>query len=133
MKNIAISTLLIVSGLLALVIGSALLFDPITFEAGAGLVLQKDPSLLSEFRAVGGLLLTSGVLMIVGVFVSQLRFTAIILVALVYVTYGISRALGIYLDGVPSDSLVSAMIIELVVGLMGLGALFAHQRVEVND
>jgi hypothetical protein len=56
-----------VSGLLLLIIGGTILLVPQAFYASDGIALGNDPSLLSEIRAPGGLLATSGLFILTGV------------------------------------------------------------------
>ncbi len=46
------------------------------------------------------------------------------LTVLVYGSFGLSRLVGLSLDGVPSNSLLMATVIELVVAAIGLGILW---------
>ena len=50
MKEISkfVTVVLFVAGITALIIGSCLLFIPVTFQASAGIELSNDPGLLSE-------------------------------------------------------------------------------------
>ena len=114
------SIFLTVSGLLLLAIGGTILFVPHAFYASDGIVLGQDPSLLSEIRAPGGLLATSGLLILIGIFRPALRSLALMLTVLVYGSFGLSRLLSLYLDGMPSNSLMIAMVVELVVAGIGL-------------
>ena len=68
-------------------------------------------------RAAGGVLLSSGIFIMIGTFVSSLRFSAVILATLLYLSYSFSRAVSIMIDGMPSDELVQIAVFELVVGL----------------
>ena len=113
------SILLIVSGLLLLAIGGTILFVPHAFYASDGIVLGTDPSLLSEIRAPGGLLATSGLFILAGVFRPTLRSFALMLTILVYGSFGLSRLVGLALDGMPSNSLAIATVIELVMAGIG--------------
>lgn len=61
MKHMMIRTLLFASGAMLLGIGMAVLFQPITFFAANGATLGTEPSLMSEVRSPGGLLITSGI------------------------------------------------------------------------
>jgi hypothetical protein len=114
------SIFLTVSGLLLLAIGGTILFVPHTFYASDGIVLGNNPSMLSEIRAPGGLLAASALVILAGVFRSTLRSLAFILTVLVYGSFGLSRLVGWYLDGMPSNSLVIATVIELVMAGIGL-------------
>lgn len=124
-KSRILQVLLVVSGLTAAVIGGALLLDPVGFEASAGVALRRDASLLSEIRAPGGALLASGVLVLVGAFVRRLTFAASLVATVLLLSYGLSRALSIVIDGMPADPLVAAMIFELSLGGMCLFAFLA--------
>ena len=111
---------LFVSGLLLLAIGSTILLVPHTFYASDGIMLGNDPSLLSEIRAPGGLLASSGLLIILGAFRAHLRSLSITLTMLVYGAFGLSRLVGFTLDGIPSDNLVMATGVELTMAAIGL-------------
>ncbi len=111
---------LFVSGSLLLVIGSTILLVPHAFYASDGILLGNDPSLLSEIRAPGGLLASSGLLILFGAFRVHLRSLSITLTILVYGTFGLSRLVGFTLDGMPSNNLVMATGVELTVAAIGL-------------
>jgi hypothetical protein len=78
MKGISkfVKVVLLTAGITALIIGSCLLFIPVTFQASAGIELGNDPGLLSEMRGPGALILASGVVMIAGAFVFEITLTA---------------------------------------------------------
>ena len=86
-------------------------------------MLGNDPSLLSEIRAPGGLLATSALLILIGVFRQNLRSIALILTVLIYGSFGFSRLVSLVLDGIPSNSLLTATVIELVMAAIVLGML----------
>ncbi len=115
------------SGLIAATVGGALLLDPVGFEASAGVQLDRDASLLSEIRAPAGALLASGVLVVLGAFIRRLTSTASLLATVLLLSYGASRLLSIALDGMPGDSIVVAMVVELGLGLACLFALLASR------
>ena len=109
---------LALAGVMAVFIGGALLVSPHAFFAMNHIELGDDPNLLSEIRAPGGLLLAAGAIMIAGVAMRRLTRVGLVTAAVVYCSYGASRLLGILLDGAPSSSLIGAMMIELVVGVL---------------
>lgn len=119
MKNLTV-IFLFAAGLLLLVIGSTILLIPHTLYASDGIVLGNDPSLLSEIRAPGGLLAGSAVLILIGAFRHELRSLALTLTILVYGSFGLSRLLSLSLDGMPSNNLMTAAVIELVVAASSL-------------
>ena len=128
MKNSkALSILLVVSGLIASGIGAAILFTPVAFYATYGIALGGDSSLLNEIRTPGGALLASGVLIMSGAFIDKLTFTAVVLSTLLYLSYGLSRGMSIAIDGMPTEGLVQAAILEIIIGVACIFALVKYR------
>ncbi|MEV7006738.1 DUF4345 domain-containing protein [Streptosporangium sp. NPDC051022] len=120
--------ILVLSGLVVIGIGAASLFTPVAFHGVNGIELGGDAGLLSETRAAGGALLATGVLITLGAFVSRLAFTATAVGAVIYLSYGLSRVLSIALDGMPSNGLVLATVLEVVIGAACAFALVRYHR-----
>ena len=116
MKHVFTRIFLSLCGAIAILIGFAVLFFPHAFFATNHIVLGADPNVLSEIRAPGGLLLASGIVMICGAVLKSFIRAALLTSAVVFSMYGVSRAVSIALDGMPSSSIFGAMIIELTVG-----------------
>ena len=127
-SSILNNALLVMSGATSIGIGAALLFAPIAFEASVGIDLGEDINLLSEIKAPGGLLLSGGVVMILGVFRTQLTKVSLWLSSLLYLSYGLSRILSIISDGLPHKSLIAATFVEMVIGLLSLVVLIRFER-----
>ena len=126
MKRVMICVLLVLAGGLLMLIGGFALFFADAFFGSNGIVLPNDPSLRSEMRAPMGLLLVSGIIIAASAFRRSLAPLGLALAAMVYGTYGLSRMVSLGLDGAPSEGLVSAMLIELVLGALALlGLLMA--------
>jgi hypothetical protein len=133
MKNTtALRTLLVISGLILIGVGGAILFMPVVFYAANGIDLGGNFSLLNEIRPPGGALLASGVVIISGAFILQLTFTSLVLSILIYLSYGLSRILSMALDGIPDGTLVMATGLEMILGLMGVLALIRCREKEVG-
>lgn len=129
MKNSKVlKIILFISGLIASCIGAAILFMPVTFYAGSGITLGADISLLNDIRAMGAGLLALGSLIIAGAFVAKLTFTSAVISTLVYLSYGLSRIMSIAIDGMPVDALVQAMVLEIIIGLVGVFALLKYKE-----
>ncbi|WP_422040469.1 DUF4345 domain-containing protein [Roseibium sp.] len=112
---------LAVAGVLALGIGAAITFAPGAFYASYGIVLPAGADFYSEVRAPGTNLAILGALIFVGAFKADwARFSATLGTA-VFLAYAAGRIVSIMLDGIPSDAILLALMIELVVG--GLCAL----------
>jgi len=128
--------LLVLCAVIAIGIGASILFIPTQFHAAHGIELGGDANLLSEVRAPGGALLVLGALMMVGVFVRSFTLASTTIAAAVYLAYGASRMVSIWLDGLPVPGLVGASVIELVMGSVCAFVLvrgtrrasFAHPR-----
>lgn len=118
MKRAIIRLALVGSGALGVLIGVSLMFSPKAFLAMSNVLIDDDPGLLSELTAPSGILILGGALMIFAA--SRLRFAslALFLGAAVYGSYGIARLVSIALHGLPSDTLISATIIELTVATL---------------
>ncbi|MER6826508.1 DUF4345 domain-containing protein [Streptosporangium sp. NPDC000563] len=119
---------LLVSGAVMIGIGAAVLFAPAAFHGTNGIELGSDAGLLSEIRAGGGALLATGALIALGAFVARLAFTATLAGAVMYLSYGLSRLLGITLDGIPASGLVLATALELVIGLACVFVLVRYRH-----
>lgn len=119
---------LLLAGLAAMMIGAVILLAPIALHATTGSDLTGQISLLSEVRAPGGFLVVCGALILAGAFVSSLTFAATLVATLAFLSYGLSRLLSLALDGIPAPTLVSAMIVELVLGAVGLVFLVRRTR-----
>lgn len=119
-KSKAVNIFLFLSGIIAISIGGSLMLIPETFQGSNGIMLNNDVNLLSEVRAPGGALFAGGIIITLGIFVSKLRFTSIVLSSLIYFSYGISRIVGMLIDGIPNESLVAATAIEIIFGLIGI-------------
>lgn len=121
MKNVnVIRTVLIIGGIIGIFVGGAQLLMPVTFQASAGIVLGDNVNLLSETRATGGTLLMAGIVIISGAFISGMMYISMVFSTLFYLSYGISRALSMLVDGMPGETLVIATIAEIIIGLISL-------------
>lgn len=129
-KLISVKIFLFVTGMVGVIIGASLLLTPIAFEASAGIHLENEVNILSEVRAPGGTLMTAGILIASGAFISGVTYLSVILAALFYLSYGLSRTISILLDGLPSDTLIIATVSEIIIGLISLYILFKFPKPE---
>ncbi len=114
---------LVIAGLLLVAIGGAIFLFPHAFHGSNGIELSDNPNLLSEIRAPGGLLLASGMTMLLGAFRQPLRNVALQLSVLIYGSFGVSRLVSMGIDGMPSSSIVAATLVEAVVAIAGMFVL----------
>ena len=131
MKNLkVVKTILLISGLVSVLIGSGILFAPFDFFGVNDIVLSNDSSLLNEIRSLGGMLLASGMLIMLGAFIPKLTFTSILVSILLYFAYVGSRIFSIVVDGIPSQGLLVSLAVELLLGCLGLFALVQYRNNE---
>ncbi len=132
-KTMLLKFLLVIAGLILLSVALPITFTPHSFYASSGIELSNDINLLNELRAAAGLLISAGILIIAGAFVKPLFYTANMLAALIYLSYGSARILSIIFDGLPNNNLIAATLIELVMGLACLMvALHYNKRDKTN-
>jgi hypothetical protein len=127
-----LKTILFVSGAIGMIVGFASLVIPVAFHASAGITLGDSINLLSEMRAAGGALFAGSALVLLGVFLPQLTFTASVVASLLYGSYGLSRLLAIALDGMPSAEILQITGFELVFALLNLFALLKYKKPQAS-
>jgi hypothetical protein len=121
-------TVLFIAGLAGIGIGTALLIAPVAFQASSGVDIGGSTSLLNENRGIGGVLLLAGIGVLVGAFTPRLALASAALGAVFYLGYGLARLLSVVLDGLPSSTLVAAMVAELILGSLLLGIALRLRR-----
>ena len=123
---------LTLTGLLLLAIGGAILIAPRAFYASNDIALGHDPTLLSEIRAPGGLLWATAILALISVARQHMRSFTTPLLVLVYGSFGLARLVSITQDGIPAQPIISAMILELSVAVIGV-AILRQQQIEADS
>lgn len=122
-SNKAINVFLVLAGLVGILVGVGLTFFPVEMQAGYDNMISGNISQLSETRAQGTAILTISTVILIGAFRSGWKYIAVFLAAIVFLSYGIGRLVGILTDGVPVAGLLVAMIVELLIGVIALIAL----------
>ena len=131
MSNLLPRAFLVVAGFTAVTIGCVIAFAPHLFYAGYGIQLGDNPDLLSELRAPGANLAVLGALMLTGALRVAMFRPAMVVTAIVFLAYAAGRVIGLVLDGVPSDAIMAAMAIELVIG--GISAVLLARGYAQQD
>lgn len=126
-------SILIVLGLTLVIFGGWRLLDPMGFYTFSGLALPDDAGLLSEVRGAGGIILASGLIVLLGAFRHAWSRTSVALAAVVFLSLGLARLLGIVLDGAPGAGVVQGMAIELAFGGLALFAYFKYGSGEISS
>lgn len=119
--------ILLVLALILIVFGGWRLIDPIGFYAFSGLELADEAGLLSEVRGVGGIITVSGLIVALGAFRPDWSRTSVILAAVVFLSLGLGRLLGVALDGSPGTEILQGMAIELFFGALALVAFYRYR------
>ncbi|GLQ53454.1 DUF4345 family protein [Devosia nitrariae] len=104
------------SGLTGLALGAAILLAPVAFYSSYDLAGQV--TLLNEMRSHGLALGGAGLLIATGAFAPRFASTSLAIAAFVYLSYGLSRLVGLAIDGRPADGLLVAMAAELAIGTL---------------
>lgn len=112
----AVKVLQGIAGMTGIIIGLGMTFFPIAFQSSVGISLGDNVSLLSETRAPGSLLLVGGFIIMLSIFSARWRHVGLVLTVLIYFGYGFGRTVSLLLDGLPHQSLLIALIIELIIG-----------------
>lgn len=121
-------TALGLSGLTALGIGAAILAAPHAFYASYGIALGNDASLLSELRAPAAGLAAFGVLMLAGIWSVALRPVSVAVALTVFLAFPAGRLAGLVVDGMPSGSVMAALVFELAVAALCLAAFWRRSE-----
>lgn len=112
----------------AVAIAATTLVAPDAFYAGCGIEVGGNATLANELKAPAGALLGAGLLMFAGVFRSGLAVMSLATATAVYLSYGLGRVMSIAIDGFPHSSMISAAVIELVIGAVCLVTLLHVRR-----
>ncbi len=121
-----LKVILIVLAVTLFIFGGWRLVDPIGFYAFSGLDLPDNAGLLSEVRGAGGIIMVSGLIVGLGAFVHARSRTSVMLAAVVFLSLGLGRLLGIAVDGSPGADVIQGMAIELALGGLALFAFFKY-------
>ncbi|MEP4804199.1 MAG: DUF4345 domain-containing protein, partial [Hyphomicrobiales bacterium] len=107
-----------VSGVTALGIGISILAAPLAFYASYGIAFRDSTNLLNELRASAAGLSVLSIIMLIGIVREGICQTSIIAALTVFLAFPAGRILGLLVDGMPSASIVGALIFELVVAAL---------------
>ena len=125
--------ILIVLAMTLVIFGGWRLVDPIGFYTFSGLELSDDAGLFSEVRGAGGIIMACGLVVGLGAFRHAWSRISVVLAAVVFLSLGLARLLGIALDGSPGSEVIQGMAIELVLGGLALFAFFKYDAYGDGD
>ena len=107
--------ILSLSSLLLVYVGAMRLSNPIkTYLKNSGIKLEKDTSLLNEMRGVSAVMLCSGIIILLGIFIGKLSFTSHFVASLIFIGFIIGRLISLKADGKPSKQISQGIVFEFV-------------------
>ena len=119
MKNLSVkfqALALFVAGTLLIIVATVILVSPAEFYAANSIGPGMNASLLNELKAPAGFLLVAGLFMFAAIFARGLADAALALAAMIYLSYAGSRFASMLVDGIPTEGLVQAAVLEAVIG-----------------
>ncbi|WP_370401510.1 DUF4345 domain-containing protein [Sulfitobacter sp. JB4-11] len=122
-----------IAGASALAVGLSILAVPQAFYASYGIALGGDVNLLSELRAPAAGLCALGAVMLIGIWHDRWRETSIVAAFTVFLAFPAGRIIGLIVDGIPSGSVMGALILELVIAALCLAAFGRRPRTVRDD
>ena len=69
-----------------------------------------------------------GIVVLLGAFIQRLSYTSTIAAIVVFLGFGIARVIGLGLDGNPGVGVIQGIIVEFVLGLLSVFALFKYRE-----
>ncbi|MDF1670941.1 MAG: DUF4345 domain-containing protein [Roseovarius sp.] len=122
-------TTLGIAGTTALLVGGFILAAPHVFYASYGIELGANPNLLSELRAPGTGLAVLGGIMLMGVIRAAWASVSLTIALAVYLAFPAGRLVSLMIDGMPSNSVLGALGIEVAIAILCLRA-FRRPRIK---
>lgn len=116
------------SGLIAAGIAVAIWTVPAAFYGSYGIDLGGDVNLINELKAPAGVLFVAGVAILAGAVRRRFAPASMQVAALLYLSFGASRLASFATDGMPNDSIVSAAVLEVVIGAIAVFGLIARRK-----
>lgn len=125
---------LMLASIIGFYVGVNLVFFPAEFQAESNIILGTNASHFSETRAPGVVILSTSLIILIGVLRTKWQYTSLLLSAIFYLSYGVGRLLSLVLDGMPAEILFYAMIGELVIGIIALILLrkMKYEKIETH-
>ncbi len=121
-------TTLTIAGFIVVYIGLEILFKPIAFYAAYQIELPESISLMNELRANGSYLIASGVIILAGVIMPSMLFTSVLIGAVLFSCFALTRMTSMAFDGIPSVNLIYAMGLEFIFAALLLSALIFQKK-----
>lgn len=116
--------ILSLSGLLLFFVGTMRLMNPIkTYLKNSGIQLEKDVNLLNEIRGVSAVMLATGLIVLLGTIIPELRVISHSFAILLFIGFFIGRLVSIVVDGKPNKQTLQNLIFEPLFGIANIFCL----------
>ena len=123
---------LAIAGITAFGIGGFILAAPHAFYASYGIILGADPNLLSELRAPAANLAALGAVMLAGIIRPSWAQISTAIALTVFLAFPAGRIMSIVVDGIPSESVMGALVIEIAIAALCLVAFWRRPARKVS-
>jgi hypothetical protein len=111
-----------IAGVTAFGIGCFILAAPHALSASYGITPGADPNLLSELRAPATNLAALGAVMLAGIIRPSWAQISTAVALTVFLAFPAGRIMSIVFDGMPSESILGALVIEILIAALCLAA-----------
>ena len=120
---------LALSGLLLTFAGLNRMIKPISslcltgYSKNPDLKLEHKSDIFNEMRSAGAQLFFIGIVILLGIFISQIKFTAFVIASLTFLGYAFGRIVSLVFDGKACKEIMSGLYSEIVLGSLNLACL----------
>lgn len=125
-----LKVILFICGALILLPGLIALFNPVGFTARNGVDIVGNISMLNDYRGMGGMLLGSGIIILLGILHHRMAFTSTVVAIVMFLSLALGRFVSIVMDGMPADGLFKATVVEAILGFVAIFALVKFKEKE---
>lgn len=113
-----------ISGLLLFGVGTSRLSNPVkNYLNNSGIKLNQDVDLLNEIRGTSALMLSGGIIILLGIIIPNLTKSSFIVASLIFIGFAIGRILSIAIDGKPNKKIIQGLSSELILGSLNIYCL----------
>lgn len=109
------------SGLMLLMVGGLRLSQPIkNYLKNSGIKIDNEVNLLNEIRGTSAVMLCSGLIILLGIFVPELNLTSFIVALLIFLGFALGRLISIKVDGKPNKQIIQGIGAEFIFGILNI-------------
>ncbi|MEM9887559.1 MAG: DUF4345 domain-containing protein [Bacteroidota bacterium] len=85
--------------------------------------LENDTDLINEIRGVGAVMLVGGLFIILGIVISDFKFTSFVVAVVIFFGVVLGRLISLVVDGKPNQDVIRATIAEIVLSVLNIFCL----------